>query len=295
MKLDTHQKVDMLAASRVNMFSHSLAFYQKAWLNFFEHTSATMSAVSQAFTGFQYYDFNILKELKDPSKKQAEQVTRKEMEEKLSKIFGHEPDQASFFSRDYEDEDEDERENHREEKRRRRHQRRKTSSPNNHSKLPDSSSSPAPDLLDLQSNGEGKKKADSTDITDLLSACSADEKELLADIFSTTKPLESATQVASTQPSTSSLLDSPPSSSSLLPSQLLTSEFGGLSPTSHQRVPEVPTLPLSSSSTSQPQKKTASRKDESLDKWLNLFSELDPLANPDAIGSKDAHQEDRNC
>lgn len=61
LKLDVMQKVDLLAASRCNMFSHVLANYQSSLLHFWEKTSRTMSAVAESFKGYQYYEFNIIK------------------------------------------------------------------------------------------------------------------------------------------------------------------------------------------------------------------------------------------
>jgi hypothetical protein len=61
LKLDTMQKIDLLAASRCNMFSHVLANYQSTLLHFWEKTSRTMAAVSESFKGYQHYEFNMLK------------------------------------------------------------------------------------------------------------------------------------------------------------------------------------------------------------------------------------------
>ena len=61
LKLDTMQKIDLLAASRCNMYSHVLANYQSTLLHFWEKTSRTMSAVAESFKGYQYYEFNMLK------------------------------------------------------------------------------------------------------------------------------------------------------------------------------------------------------------------------------------------
>lgn len=61
LKLDTMQKIDLLAASRCNMFSHVLANYQTSLLHFWAKTSRTMSAVAESFKGYQYYEFNMLK------------------------------------------------------------------------------------------------------------------------------------------------------------------------------------------------------------------------------------------
>ena len=59
------QKIDLLAASRCNMFSHVLANYQSTLLHFWEKTSRTMTAVSESFKGYQYYEFNMLKVCSD--------------------------------------------------------------------------------------------------------------------------------------------------------------------------------------------------------------------------------------
>lgn len=61
LKLDVMQKIDLLAASRCNMFSHVLANYQSTLLHFWEKTSRTMTAVSESFKGYQYYEFSMLK------------------------------------------------------------------------------------------------------------------------------------------------------------------------------------------------------------------------------------------
>ena len=61
LKLDTMQKIDLLVASRCNMFSHVLATYQSTLLHFWAKTSRTMSAVAESFKGYQYFEFNLLK------------------------------------------------------------------------------------------------------------------------------------------------------------------------------------------------------------------------------------------
>ena len=51
LKLDVLQKVDLLAASRCNMFSHALIMYQNALITFWEKTAKTMSHVNKSFEG----------------------------------------------------------------------------------------------------------------------------------------------------------------------------------------------------------------------------------------------------
>ncbi|CAG2157029.1 unnamed protein product, partial [Oppiella nova] len=55
-KLDTLQKIDLLSASRCNMYSHALVGYQNSSLQFWEKSSKTMSAVADSFKGYQYYE-----------------------------------------------------------------------------------------------------------------------------------------------------------------------------------------------------------------------------------------------
>ncbi len=61
LKLDVTQKVDMLSASRCNMFSHVLVNYQKALILFWTKTARTFGAVADAFKGCDHYEFNIIK------------------------------------------------------------------------------------------------------------------------------------------------------------------------------------------------------------------------------------------
>ncbi|XP_071942760.1 islet cell autoantigen 1-like isoform X3 [Antedon mediterranea] len=72
LKTDVCQKIDLLGASRCNMFSHTLVAYQNAILHFWERTSRTMSAVQESFKGYQHYEFNMLKELAENGKKSSD-------------------------------------------------------------------------------------------------------------------------------------------------------------------------------------------------------------------------------
>uniref|UniRef100_A0A0K2T6C0 Islet cell autoantigen 1, 69kDa [Taeniopygia guttata] n=1 Tax=Lepeophtheirus salmonis TaxID=72036 RepID=A0A0K2T6C0_LEPSM len=65
-KLDCLQKVDLLAASRCNMFSYALILYQDALITFWEKTSRTMAHVNETFKGYQPYEFSYIKDLVEP-------------------------------------------------------------------------------------------------------------------------------------------------------------------------------------------------------------------------------------
>ncbi|KAK1336561.1 hypothetical protein QTO34_002593, partial [Cnephaeus nilssonii] len=69
LKMDVCQKVDLLGASRCNMLSHSLTTYQRTLLGFWEKTARVMSQIHGAYVGLHPYDFVALKQLQDTSSK----------------------------------------------------------------------------------------------------------------------------------------------------------------------------------------------------------------------------------
>lgn len=71
LKSDVIQKIELLSASRCNMFSNVLLNYLKSLIQYWEKTSRAMNAVSDAFKGYQHYEFNVIKDLVEPSKKLA--------------------------------------------------------------------------------------------------------------------------------------------------------------------------------------------------------------------------------
>lgn len=72
LKKDVCQKVDLLGASRCNMLSHSLATYQRTLLGFWEKTARMMSQIHEACIGFHPYDFVAFKQLQDTPSKLTE-------------------------------------------------------------------------------------------------------------------------------------------------------------------------------------------------------------------------------
>ena len=94
LKLDCVQKIDLLAASRCNMFSHALIMYQNTLVTFWDKTSKTMNHVNNGFKGYQYYEFNYIKDLAAPSKKLAgEEDTENEKDKSTSTGFPKNMDQ----------------------------------------------------------------------------------------------------------------------------------------------------------------------------------------------------------
>lgn len=72
--LDCLQKVDLLAAARCNMFSHALVLYQSTLLNFTKKSAQAYSTIASSFKGYQRYDFMVVRELAEPSSKLAHET-----------------------------------------------------------------------------------------------------------------------------------------------------------------------------------------------------------------------------
>ena len=97
LKNDTVQKIDMLSASRCNMFSNSLVLYQNALINFWEKTSKTMNVICENL------ETNLSNEA---SKKLCEANNFDD----LSKLFQddlEDKDTLIFFDAEYHDDDND--------------------------------------------------------------------------------------------------------------------------------------------------------------------------------------------
>ncbi|KAK0429421.1 hypothetical protein QR680_011373 [Steinernema hermaphroditum] len=68
LKLDTLQKVDLLAASRCNLFSNLILTYQGDMVNFLAQANRAYETVGENIKGYDNYEFQVLKDLVDPFK-----------------------------------------------------------------------------------------------------------------------------------------------------------------------------------------------------------------------------------
>ncbi|XP_046141846.1 LOW QUALITY PROTEIN: islet cell autoantigen 1 [Osmia bicornis bicornis] len=85
--LDCLQKVDLLAAARCNMFSHALVLYQSTLLNFTKKSAQAYSTIASSFKGYQRYDFMVVRELAEPSTKLAQETGGDDdLDDKTSKL-----------------------------------------------------------------------------------------------------------------------------------------------------------------------------------------------------------------
>ncbi|XP_054335133.1 islet cell autoantigen 1-like protein isoform X3 [Pongo pygmaeus] len=251
LKMDVCQKVDLLGASRCNMLSHSLTTYQRTLLGFWEKTARMMSQIHEACIGFHPYDFVALKQLQDTPGKLTEDNKDEQiggfLTEQLNKLVLSD-EEASFESEQV-----------------------------------------AKDLPVDSLEGEDFEKEFSF-LNNLLSSGSSSTSEFTQEC-----------QTAFGSPS-ASLTSQEPSmgseplahSSRFLPSQLFDLGFhvaGAFNSwvsqeESELRLSHTDNQPVPSQS---PKKLTRSPNNgnQDMSAWFNLFADLDPLSNPDAIGHSD--------
>ncbi|KAM9483329.1 islet cell autoantigen 1-like isoform 2-T3 [Clarias gariepinus] len=299
LKNDVCQKVDMLGASRCNMLSHSLCTYQTTLLQFWEKTANIMSGIHDSFKGYVPYNFTTLKELRDPlehlsdglsleddkdeeKQRNADKLVSLEEEEtgksalEAGSLAGVDQDRASF---------------------------------------PASLDSAGADLLSglaphFGAEEEEGERGDLSFLQDLLSpgaSSGTDEfSKAWQDAFGCfeappSAPCTTQGSFPAAPPSTVTTSaaaprspSQPPSPTGFLPSQLLDH---GLSTTGWMTPPMFQTAPLQATPTSgqAPAPQHSPRTLDNAPKgggrdmsaWFNLFADLDPLSNPDAIGRSD--------
>ncbi|XP_069340809.1 islet cell autoantigen 1-like protein [Eulemur rufifrons] len=274
LKMDVCQKVDLLGASRCNMLSHSLTTYQRTLLGFWEKTARMMSQIHKACIGFHPSDFVALKKLQNTPSKLTEDHKEEQMEgnfltENLNKIVLSDEEASLGSEPGYKE---------------KHFQMREFRAPQF-----SNSENVAKDLPIDSLEGEDFEKEFSF-LNSLLSPGSSSTGEFPQECQTAFgSPITSFT---SQEPSVGS--EPLAHSSRFLPSQLFdlglhaagafnswVSQEGSEPPFSHTDNQPVP---------SQSQKKlTGSPNNGSQDMsaWFNLFADLDPLSNPDAIGHSD--------
>ncbi|XP_063412193.1 islet cell autoantigen 1-like isoform X2 [Mytilus trossulus] len=311
LKLDVMQKVDLLAASRCNMFSHVLANYQSTLLHFWEKTSRTMTAVAESFKGYQYYEFNIIKDLAEPSRKLAEE-TGKDKEADIDDDF--DPSKLIEFEDYHDDEGKDslqtngslqnlyEGDGHtlNEENKSilsRDSKKSDTSSPfiefeedkpeedftgqiistSEKMKLTKVNKKDK-DLLSDDLDPDDTDKDDMTILNEILNAPSTEEDEFSAEWQAVFGDGRTATTMATNQGSETE------QHAEFMPSNLLdlNKEMSGINLS--QGEPQQGNKMATGQNPQQPKAKSQKKKGQDMSAWFNLFADLDPLSNPDAIG-----------
>ncbi|XP_071187159.1 islet cell autoantigen 1-like protein [Salvelinus alpinus] len=287
LKNDVCQKVDMLGASRCNMLSHSLCTYQITLLQFWERTADVMSGIHESFKGLVPYQFTTLKDLRDPLEQLTDLENQDQNKEsnRLVSLDEEKPSESAsgpFHAAD------------------------------GHS-LTSSLCASLDSGGDLSGSAllqqgprvgdkeeEDRETGDMAFLKDLLSPGPMEADEFSREWQGTFGCLEFSDPVPPTAP-TPSLIPPPPtgaacppsqspSPTGFLPSQLLDHS---LSSTGWATPPMFQAPPLQSPVSGQVQSAKGGPKSTAnvpkgasrdMSAWFNLFADLDPLSNPDAIG-----------
>lgn len=156
LKIDCIQKIDLLAASRCNMFSNVLTSYQSCVITFLEKSSRALGAVSKTFYGYQPYEFSVIKELADPGKKELQEEAAKEVEEEAPSSSSQDLDEIDRLIKEIQEIGKGCRSNFR--------VGPKFADPSNTSATDQNSKSPDQDALGLISIDDGPKDGSSEDV-----------------------------------------------------------------------------------------------------------------------------------
>ncbi|MFT7808155.1 islet cell autoantigen 1-like protein isoform X2 [Arapaima gigas] len=287
LKNDVCQKVDMLGASRCNMLSHSLGTYQTTLLHFWEKTAQMMSEIQEAFQGYVPYQFTTLKDLRDPLEQllEGEHVQhRKEgtIHTHADKLISLEEEKTCDYTSEA------------------------VSASSADGQEKDSGSFPCASLDsgtgDLVSESQqqdpemGQDSADLSFLKELLSPGSTGADDFSCqwqDVFGRFETSSSQTLAA---PAGAAVLSQsqPSSPTGFLPSQLLDqslSSTGWATPPMIHAAPLQSPQPAGQASHTEIGPRTAANASKisarDMSAWFNLFADLDPLSNPDAIGRND--------
>ncbi|XP_051283938.1 islet cell autoantigen 1-like isoform X2 [Dicentrarchus labrax] len=277
LKNDVCQKVDMLGASRCNMLSHSLCTYQTTLLQFWEKTAHAMSGIHEAFQGHVPYQFTTLKDLRDPLEEitdlqKQEDKKEKALQSNTDNLVSLDDDKPSGSASNADP----------------AHSSDRQSQPS------DSGGPPHRAGTGLRPEEEDAERGDMAFLKDLLSpgpGASDEFSREWQDAFGMFDPPSvppSSTGAAGSGPAARPP-SNPPSPTGFLPSHLLDhslSSTGWATPPMFQAPPLQP--PPEQNQSAQPAPSPAAKAapggSKDMSAWFNLFADLDPLSNPDAIG-----------
>ncbi|XP_060888907.1 islet cell autoantigen 1-like isoform X3 [Labrus mixtus] len=274
LKNDVCQKVDMLGASRCNMLSHSLCTYQTTLLQFWEKTAHAMSGIHEAFQGHITYQFTTLKDLRDPLEELTDSQKKEEKKEKslqsnTDSLVSLDDDKPIGSASD-------------------------TDPANSSDGQRDIGGLPPLSMTSLRPEEEDAERGDMAFLKDLLSPGPGSSDEFSQEwqdafgMFDPPSTPQSITGAASSGP-VARPTSNPPSPTGFLPSHLLDhslSSTGWSTPPMFQAPPLQPPPGQSHSTPPAPSSEASAAPGGSKDMsaWFNLFADLDPLSNPDAIG-----------
>ncbi|XP_066571620.1 islet cell autoantigen 1 isoform X2 [Amia ocellicauda] len=270
LKNDVCQKVDLLGASRCNLLSHVLTTYQTTLLHFWEKTSHTMAAIHESFKGYQPYDFTTLKNLQGPVNKLLETGAKKKSKRKMK---GKKDDSETMADTDDKLISLDD-ENHNEE-----------------------TYDAAPlDLLSDPREPDVGERDDMALLSEILSGSCLQEGDFGREWQAAFGEEECVGVAGPTGAGDPAQEDS---ASGFLPSQLLDQNMNNLQSSfaewalsnAETAAQTAERAAGTNESESKPSVRETPKPAKDLSAWFNLFADLDPLSNPDAVGRTDREHE----
>ncbi|XP_044064126.1 islet cell autoantigen 1 [Siniperca chuatsi] len=266
LKNDVCQKVDLLGASRCNLLSHVLTTYQTTLLHFWEKTSHTMAAIHESFKGCQHYEFSTLKTLQDPMEKLAKKKGKKKIKAETEDGKKAETTDDQLISLVNENTSDKTREGNE-------------------------------DPLSAYSELEREEKDSMALLNEILGSMSVDEGDFSREWTKVFGDTEEGMSAASGRPAEAQQKEN----SFFLPSQLLDQSLNNVQSSLSDWVIPQPVAQATGHSSganqnpSKPAVKETAGTSKDLSAWFNLFADLDPLSNPDAVGKTDTEHELHNA
>ncbi|XP_036414579.1 islet cell autoantigen 1 [Colossoma macropomum] len=266
LKNDVCQKVDLLGASRCNLLSHVLTNYQTTLLHFWEKTSHTMAAIHESFKGCQTYDLSALKMLQNKGSDQgAKKRVKKKNKTKTEEEETGPTTEDTLISIDEEDLNKDV-----------------------------SQSGPEEAL-----SSSGQEKDSLSLLSEILGSSSLEEGDFSREwreVFGEDECLDSGSSSAA---GLSDVQLEEEKGSFFLPSRLLDQNIHNLQSAvsgwtmANPQSTAGPTEQTAGASqiTSKPTARDTPETIKDRSAWFNLFADLDPLTNPDAVGRTDKEHE----
>lgn len=251
LKNDVCQKVDLLGASRCNLLSHVLTAYQTTLLHFWEKTSHTMAAIHESFKGCQTHEASALGGSDQAAQKKVKKKTKAKAEDE------------------------------------------ETSQNTDETLISVEEETLSSNLMQTGNDDTfsgGQEKDGLSLLNEILGSSSLEDRGFSREwreVFGEDDPTggsRAETQLPEEEPAF------------FLPSKLLDQNMKDLQSTVSgwtsaipQNIPENSCVASQISSKSGVKGKYDTSKD--LSAWFNLFADLDPLSNPDAIGRTDEEHE----
>ncbi|KAJ7985416.1 hypothetical protein DPEC_G00351820 [Dallia pectoralis] len=290
LKNDVCQKVDLLGASRCNLLSHVLTTYQTTLLHFWEKTSHTMAAIHESFKGCQHYEFSTLKSLQNPMDKLSSQGSKKKGKKKVQENTDPETTaDDQLISIDPNEES---------------NEVIKTPSGQFFEDIDlNRQLTGSEDLLSAfsrEEQEEGGERDSMALLNEILGSTSLDEGEFSREWQEVFGDGDQGSGGASRGAPV--VTQHEEDSSFFLPSHLLDHNRDNLQ--SSDWTTNIPKPISQATEQSSGANQNASRPpagrgkpetSKDLSAWFNLFADLDPLSNPDAVGSSDQEQELHNA